>query len=253
MALLVAVSLFSGCSNAADTPDTASTDGIDGAAALVSGIDTEGMNTAVRPQDDFYEYANGTWLASTEIPADEIGWGSYMTLSKQSLQQSRAILDELLESSESGSDAEKLSDFYRAWMDDKRVAELGATPLTEDLAAIAALKDHKEVATLLGKMNPEGLDGPFNFFVDQDAKDSTTYIVEFNQSGLGLPDRDYYFDDSERGQMILDAYRVYLETLMGLAGIEDSAAAVERTIALETALAEQQWDKVKDPGQRADL
>lgn len=244
-ALLVAALLLTACNEAEDPVVASPADPATAEAELVSGVDTTGMNTAVRPQDDFYEYANGAWLASTEIPADEIGWGSYMTLSKRSLEQSRAILDELLAGSASGPEAEKLADFYRAWMDEERVAELGIAPLADDLAAIAALEDHAAVATYLGEMNPAGVDGPFNFYVGQDAKDSTRYVVNFGQSGLGLPDRDYYFDDSERGQVILAAYRKYLETLMTLAGMEDPAAAVERTLALETALAEQQWDKVK--------
>ena len=244
-ALPFAAVLLLGC-EARDVPlSPAPTD--DGATRqFLSGVDRAGMNTAVRPQDDFYEYANGAWLASAEIPADEIGWGSYMTLNKRSLEQSRVILDELAADDSSSAKAGKLADYYRAWMNEELVAELGVTPLAGDLAAIAALADHAAIAAYLGAMNPAGLDGPFNFYVGQDAKDSTRYVVNFGQSGLGLPDRDYYFDESERGQVIIAAYRDYLATLMTLAAIPEPAAAAERVLALETALAEVQWDKVRN-------
>lgn len=210
---------------------------------LVSGVDIPAMNLAVRPADDYYQYANGTWLAETEIPADEFGWGSYMTLRKQSLEQSRAIMEGLLQAP---GDNGKLADFYRAWMNEELVETLGLEPLADDLAAIRSLDSHDEVVTYLGDMNPAGLDGPFNFYVGQDAKDSTRYVVIFLQSGLGLPDRDYYFDESARGQELIDAYRTYLQALLTLAGNSDPAAAVERVYALEKSLAAHQWDKVKN-------
>ena len=80
----------------------------------VSGIDLEGMNTDIRPQDDFYEYANGEWIAATEIPAEEIGWGSYMTLRKASLEQSKAIVEGLSASADLEGEEKKISDFYKA-------------------------------------------------------------------------------------------------------------------------------------------
>ncbi|WP_439106384.1 M13 family metallopeptidase [Congregibacter sp.] len=214
--------------------------------SLASGVDIEGMNREARPQDDFFEYANGRWLAETEIPAAEIGWGSYMTLRKDSLEQSRVIVEELLSEGSDLPHAKMLIDFYRAWIDEDQVEELGITPLADDLAQISALSTHDDVVAYLADMNAAGLDGPFNFSVGQDAKDSTLYVVNFTQSGLGMPDRDFYFDDSDRGKELIAAYKDYVSTLLSLADIDDAEQTTERAFALETALAEHQWDKVKN-------
>ncbi|MBT4493172.1 MAG: M13 family metallopeptidase [Gammaproteobacteria bacterium] len=202
------------------------------------------MNTEVRPQDDFYEYANGDWLKSTEIPAEEVGWGSYMTLRKESLEQSKAIVLELAEAGELDVEMQKIADYYNAWMDETGIEEKAISPLSSDLEEIAALESHDQVAAYLGKANPMGIDGPFNFYVSQDDKDSTQYVVFFLQTGLGLPDRDYYFDESERGRQILVEYTGYITQILSLAGYEDPGGAAKRVIALETRLAEHQWDKV---------
>ena len=213
-------------------------------AAVISGIDLDGMNPDIRPQDDFYEYANGRWLAETDIPAEEVGWGSYMTLRKEALEQSRAIVLELAEAENLDPEMQKIGDYYRAWMDEAGIEEKGISPLEGDLAEIAVLENHDQVAAYLGNANPMGVDGPFNFYVGQDDKDSTQYVVFFLQTGLGLPDRDYYFDESERGRFILAEYAGYITGLMTLADYDDPAGAAERVIALETRLAEHQWDKV---------
>jgi len=211
---------------------------------LISGIDLDSMNVEVRPQDNFYEYANGKWLASTEIPADEIGWGSYMTLRKESLEQSRAIVEELASSQGLDAEQQKISDFFRAWMDESGIEARGIDALASDLETIAALNNHRELAAYLGVSNPMGVDGPFNFYVGQDDKDSTQYVVFFMQTGLGMPDRDYYFDDSERGQFLMQAYGKYIATILELSGYEDPTGAAKRIVDLETRLAEIQWDKV---------
>lgn len=211
---------------------------------LISGIDLDAMNVEVRPQDDFYEYANGKWLASTEIPADEIGWGSYMTLRKESLEQSRTIVEELASTQGLDAEQQKIGDFFRAWMDESGIESRGIDPLARDLDSIAGLKNHQELAAYFGASNPMGVDGPFNFYVGQDDKDSTQYVVFFMQTGLGMPDRDYYFDDSERGQFLMQSYGKYIATILELSGYEDPMGASKRIVELETRLAEIQWDKV---------
>ena len=114
---------------------------------LISGIDLVGMNPDIRPQDDFYEYANGKWIAATEIPAEEIGWGSYMTLRKASLEQSKGIVEGLAESVGLTGEEKKISDFYKAWMDEALVNEKGVEPLAMNLTRIEALTSHDDVIT----------------------------------------------------------------------------------------------------------
>jgi putative endopeptidase len=213
-------------------------------AALISGIDKAGMDSSVRPQDDFYRYANGGWLDSTEIPADEVGWGSYMTLRKKSLEQSRIIVEEA--ASHSGDDPakRKIGDYYNAFLNEEQIETLGLAPISEYLSAIDNLKDHDQVAEFLGKVNPAGIDGPFNLYVGQDDKEATSYILHFVESGLGLPDRDYYSDQSERGEEIIVRYQEYLEELLALSGHGQPKLAAQRILALEMRLADHQWDKI---------
>ncbi len=211
---------------------------------LNSGIDTDGMNHDVRPQDDFYEYANGGWLAATEIPADEVGWGSYMTLRKESLEQSKAIVIAAAQNPKSDAGKRKIGDYYNAYMDQAGIDELGGTPIAEDLAAIDRLVTHSDVASYFGRSNAIGVDAPINLYVGQDDKDATRYAMFIVQSGLGLPDRDYYTDQSERGLLIINKYKAYISQLFAHNGQPDGAAAAERIFLLESKLAAAQWSKV---------
>jgi predicted metalloendopeptidase len=211
---------------------------------LTSGIDTQGMNLEVRPQDDFYEYANGGWLANTEIPADEVGWGSYMTLRKESLEQSRVIVEDAAENPESDIDKRKIGDYFNAFMDQAAIEKRGIAPIATDLANIDALNTHADIAGYFGRSNAIGVDGPLNLYVGQDDKDATNYALFFMQSGLGLPDRDYYTDDSERGKFIISQYKNYINAVLHHSGRFDGEQAAEQIFALERSLAAMQWSKV---------
>ncbi|NIA27394.1 MAG: peptidase M13 [Desulfobulbaceae bacterium] len=201
------------------------------------------MDTSVRPQDDFYAYANGKWLKETEIPADQYGWGSYMTLRDDSLSDVRAIVDEVAGDAADSEAAAKIGNYYNAFLDEERVEELGMSPLNGMFADIDAIEDHAAMSRWFGTSNDISVDGPFNLGVGQDDKDSTKYVIFIVQSGLGLPDKEYYFDDSERGLQLRDAYVAYSEKLLAASGYEDAAEAAKRIMALETSLAEHHWDK----------
>ncbi|MGB0449109.1 MAG: peptidase M13, partial [Porticoccaceae bacterium] len=211
---------------------------------LISGIDLSGMDTSVRPQDDFYRYANGKWLETTEIPADEVGWGSYMTLRKESLEQSRVIVEDAAADHQGDPARKKIGDYYNAFIDEARIEKLGIEPVADYLEQIDNLKTHSDIVAFFGSSNPAGIDAPFNLYVGQDDKDATSYILHLVQSGLGLPDRDYYSDNSERGVEIIGRYKSYLADILALAGHTDATAAAERIFALESQLAEHQWNKI---------
>lgn len=223
--------LLSACSEQASPP-------------LTSGIDRDGMNFQVRPQDDFYEYANGGWLARTQIPADEVGWGSYMTLRKESLEQSKAIVLDVAANPGTDSAKIKIGDYYNAYMDETGIEELGIAPIAKDLTAIDQLQTHDDIAAYFGSSNPMGVDAPFNLYVGQDDKDATSYVMFFVQSGLGLPDRAYYNDSSDRGQQIIAKYQSYIETVLSLSGHQNAGLAAQQIFALESQLAAAQWTKV---------
>ncbi|MGK2913632.1 MAG: M13 family metallopeptidase [Porticoccaceae bacterium] len=210
----------------------------------ISGLEITGMNTDVRAQDDFFAYANGKWLAETEIPADKASWGSFDILNEKNLEQLRAIVQEAATETEKSPAVTRIGNFYNAFMDEARIEAQGLTPVAAELSAIDALSNHVDVAAFFGTSNKIGLDAPLNFFIDQDARDSSRYIVYLTQSGLGLPDRDYYFDDSKHGKEVLAKYRAFITRLLELSGTADAGTAAARVLALETRLAKPQWTKV---------
>ncbi|MGB5098767.1 MAG: M13-type metalloendopeptidase [Porticoccaceae bacterium] len=214
-------------------------------AAPVSGVDRTGMNPKIQPGDDFFAYANGKWLAETEIPADRSTWGSFPILQEQTLLQLRDIAAAAArESSPQDSAHARIGAFYSAFMNENLVAERGLTPLKEELSTIAALTDHQAIAAYFGHAGVLGVGSPLELGVNQDDKDATHYILYLDQGGLGLPDRDYYFDTSEHGLALLAKYRDFMSKLLALAGEPAPETAAARVIALESRIAEHQWSRV---------
>ena len=235
-AALATATLLVACSH-----DNAPTDAA--AAALKSGVELTGMDSSVRPQDDYYAYANGTWLKETEIPADQFGWGSYMTLRDNSLTHLKVIVNEVAGDVEDSEAAAKIGNYYNAYLDEDQIEVLGMGPLEALFTEIDSLEDHAALARWFGENNELNIDGPFNIGIGQDDKDSTKYVIFVVQSGLGLPDRDYYFDDSERGLELRNGYIAFIGNLLEVSGYEDAAGAAQRIMALETNLAESHWNK----------
>lgn len=209
---------------------------------LQSGIDLAGMKPGVRPGDDFFEYANGRWMADTQIPPDRSAWGSFAILQERNLERLHEIAQAAVGARDP--DRARVGALYAAFMDETRIAERGLRPLQQELAAIAALRDHAAIAEYFGRAAVIGVGSPLGLWVDQDARDATQYILYLNQGGLGLPDRDYYFDTSERGRQLLNAYRKFAAELLELAGQSEPAATAERILELETRLAEHQWTRL---------
>jgi len=238
LALALSAALLTACGQ-----ETATTEPAAPPAPLKSGIELTGMDTSVRPQDDYYAYANGNWLNETEIPADQFGWGSYMTLRDDSLTDVKNIVDEVAGDAEDSEAAAKIGNYYNAWMDEERVESLGMSPLQPLFAEIDGIEDHTSMSRWFGEFNDVSVDGPFNLYVGQDDKDSTKYVMFLVQSGLGMPDKEYYFDESERGLQLRDAYLALVEKLLAASGYPDAAEASQRIMALETSLAQHHWDK----------
>jgi putative endopeptidase len=215
--------------------------------ALTSGIELDNMNTKVRPQDDFYEYVNGAWLARTEIPADKSTYGSFTALRDKSRQDVKAIIEETaqLENVEAGSDAQKVGDLYRSYMSTDKLNKLGAKPLKPELDKIDALTNHDDVAVYFAESQMIGTDAPFGFYVNNDSKNPTSYIMHFVQSGLGLPDKVYYSKDDEKSVELRAAYVEHLTQMFSLSGFEDAKSKAEQVMALETAIADIHWERTK--------
>jgi putative endopeptidase len=215
-------------------------------APLRSGIDRSGFDNTVRPQDDFFRYVNGGWIARTEIPADHPSYGTLYVLRDKSESNLHAIIEEVArkQNSPAGSDERKIADLYNSFMDEARADLLGMKPIQADLARVEAIADKPGLVRTLATLQRAGVTGLFGGFVTTDAKRSDRYIIYLNQSGLSLPDESYY---REAGfEPIRAKFTAHLEKMFGLAGIAEPKSAATRVMAVETNLARHHLDRVKN-------
>lgn len=207
------------------------------------GFDLEGRDVSIDPGDDFYRYAGGAWMENTEIPGDRSRYGSFDILRERSEQQVRAILDDLAANAETaGANGQMVGDFFGAWMDEDAIEARGTAPLAPYLARIDAITDRADLLTVFGTVgyaSPVGV-GPL-----PDPADPTRYIAIAGQTGLGMPNRDYYLDEGEEYDAFRTAYRNYIVRLHELAGIPDGEGRADRIFALEMQMAEVHWDSVR--------
>ena len=217
------------------------------AAPLKSGIDMQYVDAAVRPQDDFYRHVNGRWLDTTQIPADRGRYGSFDKLNDDTQEQLRTIIENLVKTSKKRSaEEQKLVDLYTSFMDEAAIEATGVTPLQRPLGRIDAMKDKAEFFTLAGHYNRVGVQTLLQGNVHQDAKDSSKYVLDLGQSGLGLPDRDYYLQDEPRFKTIREQYLAHIGRLMTLAGVPNAEAQARLVLDFETAVARIQWSRVEN-------
>ena len=215
--------------------------------AKISGVEQANFDTSVRHQDDFYYSVNGHWLANTPIPADKSNYGAFTVLYEQSQNALKAIIDEAAAKPNkvAGSSEQKVGDFYASYMNTDLIEQLGVTPLTEPLAEIGLAKDHNDVATLMGKLLVSGVQIPFGFYVNNDAKNSSQYAVYLYQSGLTLPDRDYYLKDDEKFVANRAAMKAYVQALLSQAGYSNSERAATNVAEIEHFIAQSQWTRTE--------
>ena len=231
---------------AADLPAPASSP-----PALQSGIEKQYFDPKVRAADDFYTYVNGKWLETTTIPPDKSSWGPVAILRDESQAQQRAIIEEAAASPTGlSAEARKVGDLYRSFMDEARLEALGLKPLAAEFAEIDHLKDKAELPALIARLQQIGVTTPFDLDIDQDKRNSTAYVAYLSQSGLGLPDRDYYVtDDDARLVGIRKKYGEHTEKMLAMAGSKNAKQEAAEILALETAIARVHWTKVesRDP------
>ncbi|HYJ39274.1 MAG TPA: M13-type metalloendopeptidase [Steroidobacteraceae bacterium] len=215
---------------------------------LKSGLDLAGFDRSVRPQDDLYKFAGGTWLAKTPIPADRSNYGSFIILDDQAQEEVRQLIVAASTQANrpTGSDAQKVGDFYLAYMDNNRVESLGLTPLKDELARIDAIATPRDVARYIGYSQRIGLAQPFAWFSSPDNKNSTVYLGSLYQNGLTMPDRDYYLSPDEKYAVFRARFAEYVEQMLARAGERNAKSAAARIAALETRLANYQWTKVQN-------
>ena len=220
------------------------------APAKAPGIDEAGMNRSAVPGEDFYAYANGTWLTTTEIPADRGSWGAGSALSEETNARLVALIEAAAKNrTASATPAERMvGDFHTAFMDEAGIESRGLAPLQPRLQRIAAIKDKATLARTLGEFLRADVDplNATNFFTEnlfglwvaQGFDDPTHYTPYLLQGGLGMPDRAYYLTDSARMESLRTTYRAHIATILRLGGFADADARAGRIFAMELKLAQ---------------
>jgi len=218
--------------------------------AKAPAIDPADFDASAKPCEDFYQFANGAWLAAHPIPADRSRYGSFDALSDRNRDVVKKILDETSARADwpKGSPEQKVSDFYATGMDAAAREKAGAAPLAPTFSTIAKLKGANDLPAVLAELQLSGVNAAFGFRVAQDARNSTRYIGVLNQGGLGLPDRDYYLKDDAKSRDLRESYREHVAKLLALVGDAPDAAKAEAEVVMgiETKLAQVSITRVEN-------
>jgi putative endopeptidase len=202
------------------------------------GFDTAGMDKKTTPGDDFDRYANGTWSDTTEMPADLSRYGAFNVLDDLSLARTRAILEEL-----QAQPASKSGMAYASFMNQPGIEAKGIAPLKPWLDQVKAIRTHADYAKLAGKADRIGVASPFGVSLGVDDKDPSRYIVTVSQSGLAMPDRDYYLKTEDTFVKYREGYRAHIARMFTLAGETGADARAAKVLAFETELAKIHWTR----------
>ncbi len=233
----VALSFFPAPANAADNATAPPTQ-------KASGIDRSLFSDKVAPGENFYEYANQKWLETTEIPGDESNYGIFTMLDDETQEQVRELIESAAKSeSQPGSAAQKVGDLYNSVMNVEARNHAGIAPLQELLQAIRASETREQLAATMGQLIRAGIVGPFAPYISVDAKNSDQYTVYLSQSGLTLPDRDYYLEDTPEYKKLRGEFVEYANDMLVMLGVDANGQAI---LDLETKIAEHQWTKTEN-------
>ena len=214
---------------------------------LVSGINKANMDTTIRPQDNFYRYINGGWMNRNIIPDDKTSIGSFYDLRDKADGDVKRIIEDLAATKDLavGSDEQKVADLFRSFMNFEQRNADGIKPIQSMLTTINNLQNKNDLAKFFGKYSSYGINTPLGLYISVDAKNSSSYAIHIWQSGLNLPDKDYYFNQSQRFIDLRKGYITHIENMYNLAGINNATDAAKNIMALETNLAEFHWTRVQ--------
>ncbi|GLK49440.1 zinc metalloprotease [Brevundimonas intermedia] len=234
------VSLFSGEETAAGWQ------GVDAPRYGTWGFDMAGRDTSVKPGDDFFRYANGAAFDKLVIPSDRTSYGSFALLRELSDNRMKQLVLGLASRTDlaPGSDEAKVADAYRAYINEARIEQLDAQPLQPYLAAIRAADSHEKMAVYMGQTVGRFGGSFFGSGITIDAKQPTRYVVSTGQSGIGLPNRDYYLDARYADKK--EKYQAYVADMLGMIGWANPAETAAQIVALETKIAEAHWSPVEN-------
>ncbi len=204
------------------------------------GFDTAGMDASVKPGDDFYNYANGTWAKNTPIPSDKSNYGSFNVLADNAQAQTREILEGV-----KGDPNSKIGVAYSTYLDTAAIDAKGLAPAQAWIGQIKGLKSKADYAALVSVARRNGVGGPFSVYIGQDDKNPDVYAVNMGQAGLGMPDRDYYLSKDAKFVETKAAYEKHLAAQLTNAGEPNAAARAKAIVDFETKIAEVQWTRIE--------
>ncbi|WP_299083253.1 M13-type metalloendopeptidase [uncultured Paraglaciecola sp.] len=215
-------------------------------APLTSGIDLTAVDQNVPAQDDFFRHVNGAWLTQTEIPADKSRYGLFNVLYDDTQDNLKTLIQESANTeAEKGSNTQKLGDMYNSYMNVELANQNGLTPLKSMLGSIESIENMQQLSTVFGEMLVMGVGGAFNFYTSPDAKNPDVVTMYLYQSGLTLPDRDYYSKEEEKFVNFRAATEKYMADVLSKAGHTSAADAATKIMALEKDIASKHLSQVE--------
>ncbi len=209
------------------------------------GVDLSARNEAVKPGDDFFMYASGTWYDNYVMPADKTRYGAFTGLAERSEKQVKEIIDDITSRTDLNFEEQLIANFYHAFMDTDTINKLGISPIQPVLDQIKAAKTTDDLTAIFGKNWLSGVNAPLGGGMWFNRLDPNKYEMSMGAGGLGLPDRSYYLVDSERFAKTRDAYVAHIAQMLDFAGTENSTERAKAILALETKIAQGHWPREK--------
>ncbi|MBB1350554.1 MULTISPECIES: M13 family metallopeptidase [unclassified Pseudoalteromonas] len=209
------------------------------------GVDLTARNEAVKPGDDFFMYASGTWYDNYEMPADKTRYGAFSGLAERSEDDVKAIIEEIAARKDLNAEEKLVADFYNAYMDTETLNKLGVAPIKPLLSEISDIASTDDLAEMFGKSWLTGNKAPFGGGMWFNRLDPNKYEMSLGAGGLGLPDRSYYLEDAERFVKTRTAYVAHIADMLEFAGVENTAERAQAIVDLETKIAQGHWPREK--------
>ena len=233
------IALLAGC---ASSGEETTSPPARGAPAIGSfGFDMASRDLSVDPGNDFFRYANGGWLTNTPIPADRARWGTFDVLREMADNNMRTIIEEVATAGGApGSNQQKISDYYNAFLNQDAIDAAGMIPVQAELAQIAALQNHEQTIRLISAPGV-AVNSPIGIGITLDERNPDRYITGMTHGGLGLPEREYYRRTDGEFPNIRAAYVAHIERVLTLGGISGAAAKARTVLDVETQIAERHW------------